>query len=331
MLRLVEDKDDKVAAQREFVRNLSAAWPRREKRLVVWRPSSKILGLVTNGHYWFAPPKIPESKCFWNAFGEYVGNNNLPIAVEINIPVSVDDRRIAGFFAYDDISRATYIMHDGGVGGGRKGIGRDNYLWWSSAQPTEVLSSDGRCRHGVIVTGTADRDIGSNVEKFIRSVADFKRAVTSGDLSTVAAQKAAKSYSDYFREFSGTKRGARAREFEYISRHGDIVHALSEWRKSNQKPSTSERIVKNAYIDLGVESGAGLLAELYEVKTSGDRQSIYTAIGQLTVHSTSSPDVNRFIVLPHGSQLAADIQLALREQSIRVLHFRIDGQRVSIY
>lgn len=330
MLRLVENKSDKVAAQREFAQNLSSAWPKRAKRLVVWRPSSKVLDLVTEGRHWFAPPKLSESECYWNAFGEYEEKNNLLIAVEINVPVAANNRRIAGFFAYDDITGATYIMHDGGIGGGRKGIGRDNFLWWSRAQPTPVLDSAGKYRHGVIITATADKDIGTNVAKFIQSVADFKRTATSGELSTAAAQKAAKTYSDYFREFSGTKRGTRAREFEYISRHGDIVHALSEWRKSNQKASATERIVKDAYIDLGVESGAGILTELYEVKTNGDRQSIYTAIGQVTVHSTSSPQAKRFIVLPHGSKVAADIQSALSGQSIQVLHFKIKGKRVSI-
>lgn len=331
MLRLIENKSKNVAAQREFANNLSSSWSKKVKRKVVWRPSSKVLDLVTDGQYWFAPPKLSGSEYYWNTFGEYEGKNSLQIAVEINVPVAAKNRQYAGFFASDELTGTTYILHDGGVGGGRKGIGRNNFLWQSGAQTTPVLDSEGKYRHGIIITATADKDIGTNVAKFIQSVADFKQAATNGELSTAAAEEAAKTYSDYFREFSGTKKGTRATEFEYISRHGDIVDALSKWRKSTQMPSETDRIVKDAYIDLGIESREGMLTELYEVKTSGDRQSLYTAIGQITVHSTSSPQAKRFIVLPHGSKVATDIQSALCGQSIQILYFKIQGQRVSIY
>src|SRR5207245_759029 len=96
-------------------------------------------------------------------------------------------------------------------------------------------------------------------------VAAFKQAVRAGSVPTdVAAQQDQPPFDDYFREHSGLKRGKRKKEFEYISRHGDIVDALKRWRE--QAARGGELIVKNVYVDLGIKV-KGRLAALYEVKT----------------------------------------------------------------
>jgi hypothetical protein len=116
-------------------------------------------------------------------------------------------------------------------------------------------------------------------------------------------------------------------ETEYISRHGDIVKALRQWRGRTCKPS--EELVKNAFIDLGVKAG-GELSELYEVKSGGDRQSLYEAIGQVMVHTGSNGNCKRILVLPADYSTPSDISQALARMDISLLRFQIRGDSVRI-
>jgi hypothetical protein len=60
--------------------------------------------------------------------------------------------------------------------------------------------------------------------------------------------------------------------------HGKVVTAL------NKEYSGKGRTYKSRAVDLAVEQKSRAL--LFEVKTGADPQSIYTAIGQLSVHAS---------------------------------------------
>ncbi|MEF9672545.1 hypothetical protein QNM99_10600 [Pseudomonas sp. PCH446] len=221
-------------------------------------------------------------------------------------------------------------MHDGGVGGGRPGIGQENFLRWSSKRPAPVLTSKGTYRFGIIVSEIDGASLSSNVSSFVQSVIDFKAAVVAEDPSAIDESEDGFSYKDYFREFSGKKKGVRKKEFEYITRHGDIVHALSNWVLQSRE-DFGLRVIKNAYIDLGVQDKGCRLIELYEVKTNTSRQTLYTAIGQLLVHENQAGmDVKKVIVIPKGEVVSNDILGALKALSIDIIVFELRGQAVSI-
>ena len=71
-------------------------------------------------------------------------------------------------------------------------------------------------------------------------------------------------------------------------------------------------------IDLGVATRGDQLVEIYEVKTSADRQSVYTAIGQLFVHG-HTPTCKRVMVLPGKDKLAPDLAKAVQRNSIDLM------------
>ncbi len=337
MLKLVENRHDKNSAQKTFTDHLRAAWAQRERRLVVWRPNSKTLNVAHNGSFWFAavpPRKNQATPRFWNSIGKYQANGNLQISVEINIPVESDSRRVSGFFARDERTGTFYLMHDGSVGGGRPGIGRNSLLMWSGVRLVPVEDSAGKTRLGIIVTPIKSKRIGVHLASFAQTVVDFKQAVVDGDVDGPSAHKTKKTYSDYFREFSGKKKGQRAREYEFDCRHGDIVHALSEWRKthiSSRRSSPIECIIKNVYIDLGITDASGKLMELYEVKTNTDRQTLYTAIGQIMVHEPVGVEsLRRFVVLPNHSEIPNDVDRAIKRLKIQILRFEMTDDSVRI-
>jgi hypothetical protein len=331
MLALVESRNAKIDAQRRLTACLERAWGSRETRVVVWRPASIQMPITHNGRYWFGsldPNQDESTPKYWNPFGRYHQSGNLQIAVEINIPTGSNSRRIAGFFAKDIETDVVYLMHDGGVGGGRQGVGRDPFLAWSSAKPEPVVDSHRALRLGIVVAPVDSRTTAGDIARFIRLVVDFKQAVSDDETVSDHARAAQRTFKDYYDEFAGRKRRRRVREVEYISRHGDIVRALCNWRQHTAK--AHERIVKNAYIDLGIEI-RGVLTELYEVKTNCDRQTLYSAIGQVVVHGEfQSGTSQRFLVLPSGEQISDDIDRALTRAGISVIRFELDDDEIRI-
>jgi hypothetical protein len=331
MLTLIDTPGHKVEAQRQLTATLHKAWQSRETRMVVWRPDKRELRINHNGTYWFASLRPDDDEAepkYWNPFGLYRENGNLQIAVEINIPTRSNTKRVAGFFARDSESGAISLMHDGGVGGGREGVGRLPFLAWSNAKLLPVVDTQDRIRLGIIVAAVESRTTAHDLSRFIRQAVDFKLAVQNGETITPQARDAQQTFKDYYDEFSGSKRRGRMREIEYVSRHGDIVRALNKWRSKAAKPN--ERIVKNAYIDLGVLI-AGQMTELYEVKPTCDRQTLYSAIGQVIVYDGNQAGVTkRFLVLPAGGQVPNDINEALNRQSISLIRFDLTSDKIRI-
>lgn len=329
MLKLIEDKKAKITAQASFEKNLRAAWNEHERRMIVWRPSKKELDIAHNGDCWFTSVKPSDSqktRRYWNSIGRYSESGDLQITVEINIPTESNSEQVSGFFAVDETGTLC-LMHDGGVGGGRKGIGRTSFLAWSGAKLIPVINAQDKVRHGIIVTPVESTEIGANVARFLETVERFKQAVKNKEIDdNIVVAEEDDVYRDYFREFSGVKMGQRTQEIEYITRHGNIVHALSKWRKKR----SGERIVKDPYIDLGVVDNGNKLIELYEVKTNADRQTLYTAIGQIIVHGVGNNHIKRFIVLPDLLIIPNDVTAALAALRITILRFKMTVDMVTI-
>lgn len=327
-LVLIESDSEKIAAENLFAKNLSDAWLESEKRLVSWRPSSKELIISHNNKFWFgvvpydAGQKIPR---YWNSFGKYETKGNLQISVEINIPVGSNTALVSGFFAKDPITEEVYLMHDGGIGGGRADIGKKKFLNWSSAKPIPVLTSKRNYRFGIVVSAINSKSLGYSIERYVKSVFDFKAAMYSENDATTADMSDTKS--EYSPEFFGIKKGIRKRELEYISRHGQIVHALKIWRDNKYSRG---KVFKKGLIDLGVKNDNGDLIELYEVKTNTERHTIYTAIGQLLVYGTCVDRLSKFLVIPKHDFLPADIISALKELDVKILQFEMDEINVTI-
>lgn len=325
MLELIEETSQKAAAQQSLEALIKSTWRSSERRSVVWRPSSRELPIAHDGRFWFATVEIDDDATtprYWNSFGIYQsGQSGLVITVEINIPTTTNSGRVSGFFARDTDTGEIYLMHDGGVGGGRKGIGREAFLEWSGARPVEVATSAGGPRYGLLVA-PLNKHFGRRLVYFLETVRDFKAAVAAGEVNEETVDKIAPSFRDFYPEFSGTKRGKRKAEFEYRSRHGEVVKRVEEWRRANL--GGQRLIMKNTFVDLAVFSGERL-EEIYEVKTGMDRQALYTAIGQLLVHEGERNAKVRYLVVPDEGEVPDDLAGALDRLRIEVKRYRINS------
>jgi hypothetical protein len=120
-------------------------------------------------------------------------------------------------------------------------------------------------------------------------------------------------------EFSGQKALAKRAASEVTVNHGLVVDCLKKFVDRN----TESAIVYNTQkVDLALEVD-GVLKRIYEVKTSTDTQSVYTAVGQLFMHTAGANNVSKWIVLP-GPSGNEKLSQCLTELGISTLWFSID-------
>jgi hypothetical protein len=331
LFTLLESKRDIANAQRKLQISIRRDFTKRVVRNIGF-PGGTVFDaeVSTNEEYWFWSEDSHDQETHpkrLNWFGLYKDSAGLEISVEINTPYEGRDDSIAGFFARDSESGAVYLFHTGRIGGGTKGVGKTAFLAWTEQRPVKVLDSEGKPRYGVLVMPVDGKAVTRPMLRYVQSIADFKSAVRSGMVKPAVLARKEQELQDYYSESSGRRTGSRSSEIDYVSRHGDVVDALNEWRR-HVKLSKGARIVKNVLIDLGVRQ-ASELTELYEVKTSTSRSAVYGAIGQLLVHGVAER-CKRFIVIPHRDGLAKDLEKALQRLSINIVWYELDEDSVTI-
>jgi hypothetical protein len=259
----------------------------------------------------------------WNAFGtEERKDRNQIIVVEINPPLKGRDARVQGAFGKNEIRNQYYLLHRGGFGGGRKGIGREAFQSWYRGAWTELSSDDGPPEEAILIGPLGVGGLMSPLRTFVHDVAAFKREASEGKLSR--KPQYTREMLIFSPEPHGRRRGKRKSVFDYESYHGAVVNALADRLRARQ-PGAS--IFNTRFIDLGVERSRKL-AELYEVKSSADSQSIYSGVGQLVVHSEGDSSVRRILVLP-SDELSPALTMRLKKLDIETVGYRIRAGKVS--
>ncbi|ESX54721.1 hypothetical protein X760_27760 [Mesorhizobium sp. LSHC422A00] len=321
MLHVVESHHEKRKTQRLLEVALQKL-PRLGTQRVIFRPSFVDIDLYGHGdgRLYFGAREIDEGRKYWNSFGIFDGSRSgQRITIEINI--RLDDGRTEGFFAKDEIGHL-YLMHSGRPGGGKQGVSRENFLAWLKPELLPVSNGIGATRAGIVIGRLDAPNLPDRIEHFVAQVRSFKDAVDAGEVDNAAFQQKAAKWADYRKEFSGRKTGAVNVDLDYVSFHGDVVDALKVWVES--RLDGRAKTTNSPLIDLLVHRGRRL-TDVYEVKTSGARQVLYTAIGQLMVHSANESQARRHLVLPEDSEVPDDVALALRVGSINVQRFQIIG------
>lgn len=325
MFSLIESKAEIAKAERKLEASFRRDFKQKATRNIGYPGGTTFAAqVVTNGLYWYWAAdhdllEAPNPRRL-NWFGVFQDNHDLQISVEINTPFEGANGKIAGFFARDNETGSVYLFHSGRVGGGTAGVSKTAFLTWSGQRLVEVFDSSGNTRDGVLVMPVEGLASTRSAIHYVEKIVGFKKAVRAGETSTQIFKEREQQLADYYAESRGRRKGTRNSDFDYVSRHGEVVDALHEWRKTAGL-DTGCRLVKNVLIDLGVSLG-GSLCEIYEVKTSSMRPDIYTAIGQLLVHG-STDDCKRFIALPHNGRLAKDLERALARNAIKVIRFKL--------
>ena len=120
-------------------------------------------------------------------------------------------------------------------------------------------------------------------------------------------------------EFSGKKKTGARNATKATVFHGLVVDRLKEWVDQSVPGGLTFNTQK---IDLALEINEAL-QRIYEVKTSADTQSVYTAVGQLYMHSAGDADIEKWIVLP-GPAENSELLSCLKTLNISVLWYRLE-------
>ena len=180
MLTIISNPANILIAQTLLGNRLQETLPQRDNLYTIGYQGGnyKTDCLYANEKFWFVSTTLENR--YWNAFG-LVSKLNIKtsnnIAVEINIPLNRINRWIAGLFAEDSVTGNTTLLHRGNIGGGRKGIGKRQFLEWYDEETVQVNSSSDSKKSIDDVLFVADlnsSDIASQIGKFVMNVADFK-------------------------------------------------------------------------------------------------------------------------------------------------------------
>jgi hypothetical protein len=332
MFVFLEASEEIAKAHDRLEATLRREFPQRTTKDIGY-PGGRVRGakVYTDGHHWFwsqdhSGRQISNPRRL-NWFGLFSERPGFGITVEINTAYEGRNDQTAGFFARDTNSGIIYLLHSGRVGGGTKGVGMNAFRAWSGESLVQVTDSSGGSRDGLIVMPVEGVTASRSAIRYVDIVTRFKRAVRDGEIGTPAFRRKQKQFEDFYAEGRGRRTGRRSSEIDYVSRHGEVVDSVREWRELNPMPKGA-RFVKNVLIDMGVAVGKRLV-EVFEVKTSTARTDIYSALGQLMVHGTAD-NCRRVMVLPLDEALPSDLVKALVRLKVELLRFRLDKKRVTI-
>lgn len=189
MLRLIEETAQKEAAQAKLEKRLKSFLMNEGTRSIGYRGGKADCEIFSAGagKLWvaFSKPVTKDSTPrYWNPFGVSEPNQGtLTPIVEINIPTDGNSAKVAGFFAEDTETRDIYLMHSGGIAGGRKGISKSKFLEWSKVELVNVARAKGGFREGIQVANVDDPNLPNLVEciwAYVNKVQAFKDQAVNG-------------------------------------------------------------------------------------------------------------------------------------------------------
>jgi hypothetical protein len=327
MLKLVTSEKEITYCQRlfedELRRSLGPA-----KRRTIGHPGGSFVNEIHFGEgLWYSKQELEgpnvEVPRHWNGFGiEERKTGHQIIVVEVNPPLKGKDRRVSGAFGKDEARNKYYLLHRGGIGGARKGIGKEAFRSWYRGAWTTLYDEHGHADEAILIGALGVGTLIDPLRTFVHEVANFKREASEGKLTR--EQRLGRKMLDFIPEWHGKRKGRRRSILYYESYHGAVVNALADKFKSQRITGS---VFNTQLIDLGVEQ-SGELVEIYEVKSSVDRQSVYSGVGQLIVHSEGDASVRKFLVVPLD-QLFPKLVTKLKKLGIETIGYQIQKGKIT--
>lgn len=232
-------------------------------------------------------------------------NSTLTIDVQFNLPGKVFNRSSGGAFLREVSSGVIILAHRGIVTLGYGRFPRDRLF---EAMGTSVFEANTRSGSkeflliGELESKTLPHEIdifSANLREVIQSLNTESAGPTTMTAAGVAVNANKSIFSalrNYLKEFAGKRRAFRPKKIQSDCHHGIVGLALEKMLKSHGS------VLNSVEIDLVSVRANDIL--LFEIKTSSVPQSVYTAIGQLSVHEPRvgqlypNKHVKKVMVLP---------------------------------
>ncbi len=279
MPKLISQGTEIGLLQRQLRRILGGVAEKSKVIRVGWRGGTDDLRVSWNSalnFWWWIDDEIGGRNNYWNTFGALRDGRPLSsIDCEINIAPSGIDRTVSGGFAIDENGNH-FLVHRGRIGGGRKGIGKQLFL--NNYQGRWLTVRSGAETEDLALIGA----LGS--QRFPHQLADFVEQVRKMKLlrkhrSSVLPTARLQALS-YTPEFTGKRASYSVKsQLEAEADHGLVVDELDRQLRSRGF-QTGNRGVVDLYARKRGRRGL-----VFEIKTSDDLASRYTATGQLLFNS----------------------------------------------
>lgn len=275
-----------------------------------------------DGVFWWAGRLSKDKTVSRNFFGHGTPGNNasLNIDVQFNLPVNKFLRKLGGTFLRHIPTGTVVLAHRGLVTLGHGRIPKSALFAEMAATLREANTSDGTNEFlliGELESSALVNDIDMFSSELRRTVKAIKAKSVGKkephESGSEAPQKVPtvlpSTLREYFDEFSGQRNLKDRRNTVADCYHGTVVRALRDAFVE------SSEVFKTREIDLIVRTAKK--AFVFEVKTSADMQSIYTAIGQLFVHAP--------VVAHHVGDIPLSKVIVLPEHPIKRLYSTLTG------
>lgn len=288
MLTIINNAARVKKLQAQFRRELFAAADSAPATREFGAPGNRWNARVVRfkkGNWWYAYAEFTKRYGNTLGLGDPVGAGKKqfsPVA-ELNPSRSPPSRKCQGAFAEDDAGKV-FIVHRGRLGGGKKNIGK-GFLAWYPKHLRRLVDDDDRTADVIVVGRLGHPKLVDGVRAFLGLAHAYRQGHKPS--APYAATAANTVYSD---EATGKSKYKTEREIVVEWRHGRVVKALNAQLK--KLGVTGHKDKKRDLFTMK----RGKQAILFEVKASGDTQSIYTAVGQLAWHA--APGTRRVAVLP---------------------------------
>ena len=240
------------------------------------------------GFWWFQAAQNNGNRYFnWFGTESPIDTQNLNITVEINIPFEGRNFRISGIWAKDEKGNY-FLMHDGGIGRGKPGIGKLAFQKYFNDE--EQYSKD-----------------------FVFAIKQIKALTKSS--KTRAKSKITGGLGGFNPEFEGVKTYGLPEKIKANCNHGIIVRELSKLLLSKKF-----EISNNQQIDLCIINNKKNPLAIFEIKTGLSRQSVYTALGQLILNSQSYKPIPKLIFVS-PNEISKELIFDLNKINVNVVTY----------
>jgi hypothetical protein len=300
----IEDLGRIIRIGKELNKLLRAAAVRKEMRTVGYPKGHTnravvFLQDVEEHALWYCHWIANDEKAV-NLFGhgEPGSSQSLNIDVQFNYRVDKYSRGVGAALLENPLTGEVVLAHRGIVTRGSR-VNKDAVFEAMASRIVEAETTKGKNEFLVIASlrsATLTAEIGRFALDLRRALRELKISAdddegagdddvtedddeTDDDSADGGEGEGFDSLREYFKEFSGKRRSFKPKKTHPESHHGTVVDALKMALES-----TGETLKSRA---IGLVVNQPKLAILFEVKTDANSQNVYTAIGQLCIHTTT--------------------------------------------
>lgn len=263
---------------------------------------------------WMAPIRARSEDTWWCPFGLLPLAKRNALIAQFNPPRN-PHRKSSGRIV-TDLSGNLFLAHTGKFGGVRGRVQAVPFIEWTDAETVEVEDYGGKVATMFVVGQIGHLALPAEIAQFVRSVAEWKAGDNPRIARRIVKSKLKKAASS-LESGAGGKREQPTYETQanHVVVQNALFRALESVGQRGWRDSRRER-------DLVIGPVRAPIAE-FEIKTSPDSQSLYTAVGQLLVHGVHLATKQKVAVIPRG--IVPEFRAACDALGIMIVEFELEA------